>query len=113
MDLKSCRMRAKLEAIVNDAKKLCNYLKEMIIDTLKLEEIAADDIEDDAPLFKEGLGLDSIDALELVVAIEKHFNIIIEDEDVGKEAFGSVNILSQFIQREFKDKEKNSMSAAG
>lgn len=106
-------MRVKLEEIVNNSKKLCNFLKEMIIGTLKLEEITVDDIDDDAPLFKEGLGLDSIDALELVVAIEKHFDIIIEDEDVGKEAFGSINILTQFIQREFKTKEKNSMSAAG
>jgi acyl carrier protein len=103
----------KLDEIVNNSKKLCNFLKEMIIDTLKLEEISAEDIDDDAPLFKEGLGLDSIDALELVVAIEKHFDIIIEDEDVGKEAFGSIHILTQFIQREFKAKEKNSMSAAG
>lgn len=102
-----------MEDIVNDSEKLCKFIKEMIIDTLKLEEITADDIADDAPLFKEGLGLDSIDALELVVAIEKHFDIIIEDEDVGKEAFGSVNILSRFIQREFKAGTKKTMSAAG
>jgi acyl carrier protein len=106
-------MGMQLEEIINNSRKLCNFLKEMIIDTLKLEEITVEDIDDDAPLFKEGLGLDSIDALELVVAIEKHFDIIIEDEDVGKEAFGSINILTQFIQREFKAKIKNSMSAAG
>ncbi len=72
----------------------------MIIDTLKLEDITIEDIEDDAPLFKEGLGLDSIDALELVVAIEKLFNVIIEDEDVGKRAFASINALARFIQEE-------------
>ena len=84
----------------------------MIIDTLKLEEISVEDIDDDAPLFKDGLGLDSIDALELVVAIEKNFNIIIEDEDVGKEAFGSIAILSQFIQKECNGTAQESMSAA-
>ena len=84
----------------------------MIIDTLKLEEISVEDIDDDAPLFKDGLGLDSIDALELVVAIEKNFNIIIEDEDVGKEAFGSIMILSQFIQKECNGSTQESMSAA-
>jgi acyl carrier protein len=84
----------------------------MIIDTLNLEEIRAEDIDDDAPLFKDGLGLDSIDALELVVAIEKYFNIIIEDEDVGKEAFGSIMILSEFIQKEYNDTDRKSMSAA-
>lgn len=85
----------------------------MIINTLKLEDISAEEIDDDAPLFKEGLGLDSIDALELVVAIEKVFNVIIEDEDVGKEAFGSIRILAGFIQREFSGMEKNTVSAAG
>lgn len=84
----------------------------MIIDSLKLEEISVEDIDDDAPLFKDGLGLDSIDALELVVAIEKNFNIIIEDEDVGKEAFGSIMILSQFIQKALNGMAQESMSAA-
>jgi acyl carrier protein len=90
-----------LEKIVNNSEKLCKYLKKMIIDVLKLEEITAEEIIDDAPLFKEGLGLDSIDALELVVAIENIFNVIIEDEDVGKRAFASVNTLARFIQEEY------------
>jgi len=85
----------------------------MIIDTLTLEELTADDIDDDTPLFKDGLGLDSIDALELVVAIEKVFNIIIEDESVGKRAFGSINILANFIQEEYGRSEQNTLSAAG
>ena len=102
-----------MEDIINDSAKLCDFLKEMIIDTLKLEDISAEEIDDDAPLFKEGLGLDSIDALELVVAIEKVFNVIIEDEDVGKEAFGSIRILAGFIQREFSGTDKNTISAAG
>jgi acyl carrier protein len=102
-----------LEDILNDSDKLCNFLKEMIIDTLKLEEVSAEEIDDDAPLFKDGLGLDSIDALELVVAIEKVFNVIIEDEDVGKEAFGSIRILAGFIQKEFTGTDKNTISAAG
>ncbi len=70
----------------------------MIVETLKLEDISAADIDGDMPLFREGLGLDSIDALELVVAVEKHFDIIIEDENVGKQAFASVNVLAAFIQ---------------
>jgi acyl carrier protein len=90
-----------LEEIVNNSKELGKYLKKMIINTLRLEEITAEEIKDDAPLFKEGLGLDSIDALELVVAIENIFNVIIEDEDVGKRAFASVNALARFIQEEY------------
>ena len=90
-----------MEEIVNNSKELGKYLKKMIINTLRLEEITAEEIKDDAPLFKEGLGLDSIDALELVVAIENIFNVIIEDEDVGKRAFASVNALARFIQEEY------------
>jgi acyl carrier protein len=90
-----------LEEIINNSEELCKYLKKMIIDTLRLEEITAEEIKDDAPLFKEGLGLDSIDALELVVAIENIFKVIIEDEDVGKRAFASVNALTRFIQEEY------------
>lgn len=89
-----------LEEIINDSDKLCEFLKNMIIDTLKLEDITVKDIETDAPLFREGLGLDSIDALELVVAIERIFQVIIEDEDVGRKAFASVGALANFIQQE-------------
>jgi acyl carrier protein len=102
-----------LEAIIHDSAKLRLFLKEMIIESLKLEEFSVEEIDDDAPLFKEGLGLDSIDALELVVAIEKNFNVIIEDEDVGKEAFGSIKILAEFIQREYSETGKDTLSAAG
>jgi acyl carrier protein len=91
-----------LEDFVNDTKRLCDFLKKMIIDTLKIEDITVEDIQDEEPLFREGLGLDSIDALELVVAIEKLFNIIIEDEDVGKKAFASVRALAGFVREGYR-----------
>ncbi|NWF75101.1 MAG: acyl carrier protein [Nitrospirae bacterium] len=75
-------------------------LKKLIIKRLKLEDINPDEIEDDGPLFGEGLGLDSIDALELVVALEKNYGIRIPDEDVGKEAFRSVNALADYIMKQ-------------
>ena len=81
---------------------LSEFLKKTIIETLKLEDVTIEEIENDAPLFKEGLGLDSIDALELVVAIEKIFKVIIQDEDVGKEAFASINALAKFVQKRYK-----------
>ena len=89
-----------MEEIINNSERLCEFLKKMIIDTLKLEDVTVAEIENDAPLFREGLELDSIDALELVVAIEKIFNVIIEDEDVGRKALASVNALAMFIQQE-------------
>jgi len=91
-----------LEEIVNNSTALREFLKKMIIDTLKLENVTIEEIDNKAPLFRKGLGLDSIDALELVVAIEKIFNIIIEDEEVGKRAFASINALSKFIQKKYK-----------
>jgi acyl carrier protein len=85
----------------------------MIIETLKLEDISAADIDGDMPLFREGLGLDSIDALELVVAVEKHFDVIIEDENVGKQAFASVNVLAGFIQEKYSGLTKSPMRVTG
>jgi acyl carrier protein len=73
-------------------------LKNLIIRTLKLEEITAEEIEDDGPLFGEGLGLDSIDALELVVALEKTYGVVIPDSEVGKKIFRSVNDLARFVK---------------
>lgn len=77
-------------------------LKNLIIKTLKLEDMNSDDIDAEAPLFGEGLGLDSIDALELVVALEKTYGIRIPDEDVGREAFGSVSVLADYVLKHRK-----------
>ena len=94
-----------MKELVNDTKALGEFLKKMIIDTLKLEDVTVQEIDSDAPLFIEGLGLDSIDALELVVAIEKIFNVIIEDEEVGKKAFASVKALAKFIRKKYKSRK--------
>ena len=72
-------------------------LKRLIIDTLRLEDINPDEIVDEDPLFGEGLGLDSVDALEIVVALEKVYGVVIEDEEVGKQAFASIEVLADFV----------------
>jgi acyl carrier protein len=76
-----------------------NELKQLIIDTLDLEDIGVADIDSQAPLFNDGLGLDSIDALELGLAIRKKYNIKIdaEKEDVAR-IFSSVSALAEYIQ---------------
>lgn len=83
--------------------ELRQNLKELIISSLKLELTPAE-IAEDAPLFggeggggASGLGLDSIDALELAVAIERRFKVSIPDEKVGKQVFASVAALASFI----------------
>ena len=74
-------------------------IKKLIIESLALEEITPEDIKDDEPLFNEGLGLDSIDALELGMAIKRKYNISLEeDKDVNKKYFYSVNTLSDFVE---------------
>lgn len=77
---------------------LKHAVKEMIIQRLKLEGMTAGDIEDQAPLFGDGLGLDSIDALELVLGVEQTFGVKIEDEAAGMKAFRNVESLAAFIQ---------------
>jgi len=76
-------------------------LKAMIVNRLKLQ-VNPDEIDDDAPLFGEGLGLDSIDALELVVGLEQEFGVQVPDEAVGREAFGSINALADFVIKNSK-----------
>ena len=72
-------------------------LKGLLFDGLKLEDVRPGDIRDEEPIFVEGLGLDSIDALELVVLVEERFGVSIPDEDIGKQAFASINALADFI----------------
>ena len=74
-------------------------LKSLLVSSLNLEGIDPASIDDDAPLFgPAGLGLDSVDALELVVALEKEFGIKIKSQEIGREVFSSVSALSQFIE---------------
>lgn len=80
-----------------DRTELKERLKAMMIEGLKLEGKRPEDIADDAPIFIDGLGLDSIDALELVVLVEENFNVTIRDEEAGRVAFGSVDALADFI----------------
>ena len=74
-------------------------VKELIIEVLQLEDIGAADIDSDAPLFVEGLGLDSIDALELGVALQKRYGITLSaDSEDTRRHFASVRALAAFIE---------------
>jgi len=77
--------------------ELKKRLKVMLIEGLRLEDKRPEDIVDSEPIFVEGLGLDSIDALELVVLVEEHFKVTIPDEDVGRQALASIDALADFV----------------
>ncbi|MCI6725853.1 MAG: phosphopantetheine-binding protein [Bacteroidales bacterium] len=74
-------------------------LKKQIIEVLNLEDVTPEEIDNDAPLFGEGLGLDSIDALELIVLIEKNYGIKLKDPAAGKEIFKSINVMADYITK--------------
>ena len=76
---------------------LIDKLKKEVIQQLNLEDISAEDIDPEAPLFGEGLGLDSIDALELIVLLEKNYGIKIEDPKDGKKIFFSIRTMAEYI----------------
>jgi acyl carrier protein len=78
-------------------QELIMDVKRLIIERLKLEEITIEDIDTDDSLFGEGLGLDSIDALELVIGLEKEYGVSIPDAEVGKRVFQSVRTIAQYI----------------
>lgn len=77
--------------------QLIPIVKQMIIDSLRIEGMSSDEIETDAPLFGEGLGLDSIDALQLVVAMEKEFGVVVPDAATGSKVFVSVRSMAEYI----------------
>lgn len=78
---------------------LTDELKNKIIKALKLEEVTPADIKDDEPLFGAGLGLDSIDALDLVSMLERDYGVLIQDMEVARQAFASYRSLEEFVQR--------------
>jgi acyl carrier protein len=87
-----------MELFMSDLEATPSRIKQLIVTSLNLDGMRPEMIEDDAPLFGEGLGLDSVDALELVVALEKEFGIKIKSQEIGREVFSSVSSLSQFIE---------------
>lgn len=79
-------------------ENLKEELKHKIIEVLNLEDISIEDIKDSDPLFGGGLGLDSIDALELIVLLDKDYGIKLSDPKKGKEIFASIDTMAKFIE---------------
>ena len=77
--------------------ELIEELKAPIIEALNLEDLTPADIDADAPLFGEGLGLDSIDALELIVLMERNYGIRLKDAAAGRQVFQSVRVMAEYV----------------
>jgi acyl carrier protein len=80
-----------------DVANVADRVKRLIVENLHLDGLRPEMIDEEAPLFGDGLGLDSVDALELVVAVEKEFGIKIKSNEIGRDVFTSVATLSRFI----------------
>lgn len=80
-----------------EVQEIIKNLKSQIIEQLNLEEVKPEDIDENAPLFGEGLGLDSIDALELIVLLEKNYGVKIVDSNEAKVIFASVKTMADYI----------------
>ena len=81
-------------------------LKELLIERLKFEDMTPDDIGDDEPLFEGGLGLDSIDALEIVVMLESEFGIKVKNESAARDNFHSISSLADFVKHRLADQQQ-------
>ena len=83
---------------MSEPESLHAELKKLIVETLALEDTAPDEIENDAPLFGEGLGLDSIDALEIAMVLEERYGVTLDDDpEANQRVFESVRSLAAFV----------------
>ncbi len=88
---------------MSDQEKLHEDLKSLIVDTLELEDVTPGEIDTDAPLFVEGLGLDSIDSLEIAMVLEERYGVMLDDDpDTNKKIFESVRSLGEFVTQNRK-----------
>ena len=99
LDISTIQRLNKQQLNNNKMDELIYTLKQQIIEALNLEDMKPEDIDENASLFGEGLGLDSIDALELIVLMEKNYGIKLQDPSQGKEIFKSVAVMADYIQK--------------
>lgn len=82
-----------------ETEQFKKQLKKQIVEFLNLQTINPDDIKDDEPLFGEGLGLDSIDSIELIVLLNREYGIVIEDPKEGRKILVDINTMADYIEK--------------
>ena len=78
-------------------------LKVLLVDQLSLDDVEPDEIEDDAELFGEGLGLDSLDAVEIVVMLQRNFGMEVKDMEKSREVFRTISTLAEYVYEKSED----------
>lgn len=82
--------------------ELKQELKELLVENLSLEDITPEEIGDDTPLFGEGIGLDSLDGVEIVVMLQRQYGLDVKDMQKGREIFQSINTLAYYVKNNCK-----------
>ncbi len=91
---------------VDEKKQLTDEVKNLIIEKLKITHITAEDVDNDTPLFGKDnpFGLDSIDAIEIVLALKEKYDVRLADQNLAREILLSVNTIAEFLEKELKQK---------
>ncbi len=94
---------------VDERKQLTHEIKHLIIEKLKITHVTADEVDDDTPLFGKDnpMGLDSIDAIEIVLALKEKYDVRLADQNLAREILTSVNSIAEFLEKEFNERKKS------
>ena len=95
-------MKEENRAVITDPEKLKTELKELIINTLNIKKVKPEEVDNSAPLLAPDnpMGLDSVDAIDIIVTVQRHYNVRIDDQNMARNVLQSIDTLAEFIARQ-------------